>query len=414
LKTVVLSFPSWGHIAPTLAVVSELVRRGEDVIYYSTEPARPWVEPTGAEFRAYEASHEEFDPRVPSDGLLSDMTRLLTLTEGMLPGLLGRLREDRPDCMLMDSKCLWGNLAGQALGIPAITLSVVFALRPELVQTATLLSHLYEGYSPARFLAGLKNLTAYAEVAQRLNRKYAVVCPDILHFLSNPSSLNIVFTSREFQIEGDKFDQSYKFVGPSLSYQGAELDFPMENQAGHPVIYISLGTTFNDAAPFYEECFRAFAGQPCQVILATGNRVRQEDLSFPPANFILRTHVPQLKVLEQTALFITHGGMNSINEGLLCGIPLLVVPQRGDQHLTASRVESLGAGRKLPAAEATFERLRRTAFELLSDDFCKKRALALSESLRASGGFRRAADEIIAFAARASAGTINAGVQQLF
>jgi hypothetical protein len=39
---------SEGHINPTLGVVKELICRGEEVVYFASEPFRDYVEPFGA------------------------------------------------------------------------------------------------------------------------------------------------------------------------------------------------------------------------------------------------------------------------------------------------------------------------------------------------------------------------------
>ncbi len=52
---VFLNVPGHGHVNPTLAVVQELVRRGERVIYYLSEEFRAAIEATGATFRSYES-----------------------------------------------------------------------------------------------------------------------------------------------------------------------------------------------------------------------------------------------------------------------------------------------------------------------------------------------------------------------
>ncbi len=127
-KAVALVYPTHGHITPSLAVVRELVRRGEEVVFYATPRARAQVEATGAIFRAYEASDTDFNPDPPTDGLLADMARLLALTERTLPRLLDEIRSEAPDYILIDTKSVWGRLAAEALELPAITLSVVFAL----------------------------------------------------------------------------------------------------------------------------------------------------------------------------------------------------------------------------------------------------------------------------------------------
>lgn len=54
-KIVFVEMPAYGHVNPTLPVVQELVRRGEQVIYYVAEEFRPQIEQVGATFRPYPA-----------------------------------------------------------------------------------------------------------------------------------------------------------------------------------------------------------------------------------------------------------------------------------------------------------------------------------------------------------------------
>lgn len=70
------------------------------------------------------------------------------------------------------------------------------------------------------------------------------------------AALTVVFVPREFQIAGDTFDGTYRFVGPSLSARAAAGNWqPSTSRA--PVRFISLGTGLNrrprllhyDAAP---------------------------------------------------------------------------------------------------------------------------------------------------------------------
>ena len=46
----VVSLGAFGHINPTLSFVTELVKRGVRVTYFTTEDFRRIVEPTGAKF----------------------------------------------------------------------------------------------------------------------------------------------------------------------------------------------------------------------------------------------------------------------------------------------------------------------------------------------------------------------------
>jgi UDP:flavonoid glycosyltransferase YjiC (YdhE family) len=51
-KYVFFNFPAHGHVNPTLAIVEELVARGEEVVYYLPDHFRSLIEATGATFRS--------------------------------------------------------------------------------------------------------------------------------------------------------------------------------------------------------------------------------------------------------------------------------------------------------------------------------------------------------------------------
>ncbi len=224
----------------------------------------------------------------------------------------------------------------------------------------------------------------------------------MVEFFAGRNELNIVFTSREFHLDGEHFDGSYRFVGPSVSRPAAQESLELGDPAT-PLLYISLGTIFNEAPAFYRACIEAFAGEPVRVLISAGSKIDLDSLGPAPANFLLRRSVPQLRVLEEASLFLTHGGMNSVNEALWHGVPLLVYPQHGDQHLVAARVAQLGAGLVLRCGDIEPATLREMAAAILSNAQFRRRAGELGASMKASGGASSAADAILAYAAREEA-----------
>ncbi len=395
-KAVALIYPTQGHIAPVLGVVSELVSRGESVVFYGTGRSRRKIEDTGAEYRSYSRGHDEFSPTPPAEGLFNDMSRLLALTGRLLPDLLADLGALDPDYLLIDTKSLWGRLAGQILKVPAITLSVVFAIQPESIGVPDLARFLYHGASGEKLLRGLVEFSRYAAASRQVDRRYGTVSPGIIEYLGNPQPLNIIFTSREFQLQGNAFDDRYQFVGPSIPPErDVTGDFPMDwLKHDRPLIYVALGTTYNLAPEFYKACLAAFADMSVQVVLSTGPG-GGNDLGSIPDNFLIRESVPQVPVLRRAGVFITHGGMNSVNEALCFGVPMVVIPQAGDQHLTALRIAELGAGLTIPRGEVSAGRLRETVSRVLAGPSFRQRSQQLARSMEEAGGYRRAARLIV-------------------
>ena len=205
--------------------------------------------------------------------------------------------------------------------------------------------------------------------------------------------LNLVYTSRAFQPAAEEFDQSYRFVGPSIGARPADPSFPAD-RLRDPVLYASLGTVFN-ADPQLLRSF-ATATRPTgrhRVIVSTG-QTDPAALGPLPGNVLARRFVPQPEVLAHAALFVTHGGMNSVNEAMYAGVPMLVVPQGADQPMVARRVEELGAGLSIRTQDVTEESVRALARRLLHDPRFRAAAATLRGAQHQAGGYRRAADEL--------------------
>src|SRR5262249_40511123 len=144
--------------------------------------------------------------------------------------------------------------------------------------------------------------------------------------------LTIVFIPKAFQPEGDTFDQRYIFVGPSILQRHENNNFPLDKLSNElPILYISLGTVFNNQPNFFKLCFEAFGKQPWQVVLSIGRYVDPTALGPIPDNFLVSSYVPQLEILPRTQVFVTHGGMNSTMESLYYGVPMVVIPQMIEQ-----------------------------------------------------------------------------------
>lgn len=394
-SAVVLNLPEHGHINATLPLVAELTRRGDRVTYYATEPYRGAIEVTGATFRSY-GDARRLTPPAHEGGLYSVMAWQAQLTEERLPSLLEDLRAARPDYLLVDSMCLWGQLAAQVLRVPAIALGSVFVPDDRYVTVDEMIDRAYGRAPKEVLLAGIDALNSYLMIAQRLEQQHGTSSPDLVGFFAGRQALNVLFTSRTFHPEGARYDDSYRFVGPSIAprHDAAPLALP---EGDDPLVYISMGTIFNSRPALLRACFEALTGIRCRVLVATGGAVDAQTLGPVPPNVLVREIVPQLDVLPRASLFITHGGMNSVSEALWFGVPLVALPQHGDQFLVAARVAELGAGLALMPPECHADRIGAAIARVLDQPAYAEAARVIGESFRAAGGVQRAADDITAF-----------------
>jgi MGT family glycosyltransferase len=105
-----------------------------------------------------------------------------------------------------------------------------------------------------------------------------------------------------------------------------------------------------------------------------------------------------LEILPHTSLFVTHCGMNSTMESLYYGVPMVGLPQQGEQMMTARRIQELGLGTALDMNTLTVEKLRETVKAAISNPDFRKNAQAMQQHVRNAGGYQRAADAILGYA----------------
>ncbi|WP_433037173.1 glycosyltransferase [Actinomycetospora sp. CA-053990] len=118
----------------------------------------------------------------------------------------------------------------------------------------------------------------------------------------------------------------------------------------------------------------------------------------PPAGHVhLLDWVPQPLLLSCADLLLTHGGYNSIREAVRHGVPMVVLPQFGDQEANADRAEALGLGRRSapdPGAVAA------TVRSVLGDGAIRAEVRRAQRAMLALPPVSVAADDLAALAAR--------------
>ncbi|WP_407312433.1 macrolide family glycosyltransferase [Desulfosporosinus sp. SB140] len=380
-----------GHINPTLGVVQELIGRHEEVVYVATEQFRDRIERIGAKVITYDA--DKFLKTFLAGGRnpWARAGGLLRTADVVIPSVLKQTKGERFDYIIHDSMFGCGYLLAQILGLPAVNSCASFAMQKNSFDNR-------QDRRSLQFPADVNELAQqeFQQSVRQVQEKYNVQIGSAYEVFCNPAPLTIVYTSKHFQPGGESFDESYKFVGPSVVPRSND-EFDWSHVDTDNLIYISLGTVFNQVVDFYKLCFEAFANTKYTVMLTVGRQTRIAELGDIPENFMVRNYMPQLEVLQHARLFITHGGMNSTSEGLYYGVPLIVLPQSADQPIIARRVAEVGAGIQLNHEGLTAGNFIETAERVLKDASFRKSCEEIGNSFRASGGYHRAVEEIFAY-----------------
>lgn len=377
------SIPAYGHTNPTIRVVAELVKRGHRVRYYSFEEFREKIEGAGAEFvdcSPYQPpAPEDLDDKVGKDfAALIEM--VVDTTVRMDEMMAAEIREFKPDCIVADSVCFWGKLFAQRYGIPFVCSTTTMAFNK---YTSKLMKQSF-----GEMITMFKGMPRINQKMEEL-RNHGYQVDNFISIIQNDNETNtVVYTTKMFQPMVDTFSERYRFIGPSVSEEAE--GYPVERaSAGKKQIYISLGTVLNKNVTFYEECVEALKDLDCRVIISAGKDTDISSMKKAPANFDIQPYVNQLKVLSSTDVFITHCGMNSVNESLYMGVPMVLFPQHSEEAAVAARVEQLKAGFRLKKDNA--KHIKKAVSEVLENAEYKENAAKLMRDFRNSGGAKEAA-----------------------
>jgi MGT family glycosyltransferase len=383
-----LSFPAHGHMNPVLPILREVVRRRCEIACYSTEPFRPGIEQTGAAFCNYGPGFA-----MPGSGpgpfarVSTTLEALLALTVAVLehcPEQAGRFRSN---LVMFDSFAPWGPLIARILGVPAAASIPSILINPEIDRLYRNAPETPDPQLTPEWHAGFQERCRTALTPYGVSKP-----PSPPQLLQSYADFNLVYTSRMFQPLAAGFDpRRFRFVGPCLDFRPNPPAFPFERLDGRPLVFVSTGTVYGARPGFFRQLMQELADAPWQVVVSAGQDPQQ--LAPFPDNFLVRPFVPQLEILKRAGAFLSHGGMNSVQEALYFGVPLVLHPQAADQFWISSRVAELGAGVVCPqnpepgAIRAALERV-------LTEPVYSAAARRTGDSLRAAGGAPRAASEI--------------------
>ncbi|MEU9121009.1 macrolide family glycosyltransferase [Streptomyces sp. NPDC048506] len=372
-----------GHVNPTLPLVEELVRRGHRVDYATSAEHSEAVVKAGARWVELQTL-DTFTPPAefrPED-IAVFMRRMFAAMRMAYPVLRDHCVAESPDVICYDAMNWSARVVAEQLGIPSVRCIPNFASN----ESFSLFANFMDGQTGENPL-----VAALTEDCAEFSAEHGVVLePD--HVLDVADKLNLVFIPREFQPAGDTFDERFHFIGPSLgNREHAEPWSPADPDV--PVLFIALGTVFNDRPEFYRTCIEAFADGAYHVSMAVGE-MDLAALGDVPPTIDVRPRFPQPAVLRHATAFVSHTGMNSTMEALYYGVGLVAVPQMPEQAANAGRVAELGLGEKLDPATVTAASLRAAVDRVVADSTVRANLDRMRKVVRESGGAARGADVI--------------------
>uniref|UniRef100_A0A182YE14 UDP-glucuronosyltransferase n=1 Tax=Anopheles stephensi TaxID=30069 RepID=A0A182YE14_ANOST len=194
----------------------------------------------------------------------------------------------------------------------------------------------------------------------------------------------------------DLLDQTEPYIWRVVNVGGLHITAPkqlrplfyqLSNKTHSKCVYISFGSNVK---------INSFSN-PLAKSITTLARLLPEvmflwkvDISHPladdiiPGNMITFDWFPQNDLLGSgmVDVFVTHGGLLSVQESVWYGIPMLGIPNYADQYQNVQRIERLGIGKKLLLEDVNPDTLRKKLLDVMEDARYKQAATAMSQIIR--------------------------------
>ena len=355
MNVLMVNLPFSGHTNPTLPLTAKLVEAGHKVTYVNAPEFREKIEHTGAIFVPYKNYPENASEKYKkTHSFVAAYDTAVSLTEKF-------------DILIYEMFFYPGIDLAQKLGIPSVR---------QFSQPAWNETTWKEAPTVFKISAKLIDMQVLPKKVVS-NKGFSNTCLKDGITKSKPD-LNIVYIPKQFQKRGEEFDDSYIYVIPKPEVRSENLVIPYEKMKS-PIVYISLGSILSDKS-FYKKCIKAFGGKKVSVILNTG-KVSPDILGEMPENIYAYSFVPQIEVLSHADVFLTHCGMNSINEALCFGVPMVAMPFINDQVTNANQLIELGLAKRIHSFIQNTNEIYETVMQVAGSDVMKEKAMEMKQAI---------------------------------
>jgi MGT family glycosyltransferase len=391
-----------GHLNPMTALARQLQARNHEVVFlYSSGAAGlPFI--PGPEKDQFRENLPEMSKLQGDDAVKFSLRMLMTQTETILKSLPAMVKANGIDALVLDTVQFYAELGPIQLGMPYI-------------QVAAAVHFDFSGYTPlciygwphqttptalARNREGVTNLVKLLESVNEGVKAHAESAGLKIDWEDPGSTLSplasITQVPRAFDFESSHWPSQFHHTGPFHDGKGREnVDFPWERITGEPLIYASMGTILNGRVDVFRTIVAALAKhKDLQLVLSVGDQVDPQEIGPVPNNAIIVKQAPQLELLKQASVCITHAGLNTVLESLAQGVPQVAIPVTSDQPGVAARIADKQTGVVTSLDKLSATHLSTLLGEVLSDPTYRENAGRIQKAIVKANGLSAAADLI--------------------
>lgn len=272
--------------------------------------------------------------------------------------------EVAPDQVIVDHLAFSARLGLQTAGVPY---GDVVLGHP----TALPVGDEVYGYPPAwpsAFRPDLSALAGLRELCERVSARFTDEWNRAAHELapSHPPTADafaehgpLVLYNSPSELADDArraLLPPHRFLGSARRVERVDDDVERWLGDAGPFVYVSFGSFLSVRGDVLRRVVDALRARGLRAAVATGSTDAAE-LGDLPTDWLVRRYLPQVRLLDQAAAAVTHGGNNSVTEAIGAGVPLVVLPFSTDQFAGAASIERARFGVALDPNAASVDDL---------------------------------------------------------
>jgi hypothetical protein len=280
----------------------------------------------------------------------------------------------RPDAIIVDHLAFSARMALQTAGVPY---GDVVLGHPSALPVAGEV-YGYPPFWPRAFAPSATDLAELRELCDRVAagftgewnraaRELAGAAVDVDDaFATHGGTVLYNYPAELAAIEG-RMLPPHAFLGSTRREEDVALDILDWIDRDEPYVYVSFGSFLSVRDDVLARVAEALRRLGVRAAIATG-ATAPEAVGDVPDGWLVRPHLPQVRLLKGAAVAVNHGGNNSVTEALGSGVPILVLPFSTDQFAGAATIERARVGVALDPNAASVEELADALRALLGGD----------------------------------------------